>query len=182
MKKLDPFYWYLKMIHTVLIDKLEKEEKSFLEKNVNKHRIIQWLNLVAVVFIYLGLKNTDSSNLTVVINSLIAPVMVMGTAWFAISFGAVPARLLNVSMAVTFWMYLSFKLSLTAMFMAIAFGVSPFLWPVLVLIYLAVEFSCTLYDTTDALKAGLDEMILKHSRAALIYYKDHVGIDTDKNE
>jgi hypothetical protein len=130
----------------------------------------------------LALNNTEAGSLNTVITSLIAPVMVMGTAWFAISFGAIPARLLNVSMVITFWMYLAFKLSLTTMFIAIAFIVDPLLWPVLATIYVAIDFSCSLYDTVDALKAGLDEAVLKHSRAALIYYKNKAGINIEEKD
>lgn len=82
-------------------------------------------------------------------------------------------------MEITFRLYLAFKLSLTTMFLAIGI-ISPIpLRPVLIIIYIAVDFSCAQYDTSDGLKAGLDEAILKHSRAALMYYKDQ-GIDIDK--
>lgn len=184
MKKLDPFYWYLRLIHLPVISKkLKDEELVFLHSNLNKHRLIQWVNVIAAVLLILALIDIEPAQMDIVITSLIAPVMVMGTAWFAVSFGSIPVRLVNVSMVITFWMYLAFKVSLTAMFLAIAFVVPPYLWPVLGTIYLAIDFSCALYDSVDALKAGLDEAVLKHSRAALIYYKDRAGINVEeKNE
>ena len=56
--------------------------------------------------------------------------------------------------------------------MVVAIGfVTPWsLWPVLALIYAAVDISCIEYDTTDGLKAGLVDAMLMHSRAALQYY------------
>lgn len=171
MKKIDPFYWYLMAIHRCLLKaKLKMDERAFVDSNINKHRLAQWINLLAIPSIFLSLKAVASDQMSTVIMALLAPVMVMGAAWFGISFGAIPARFIHFSMEITFWMYAAFKLSLTTMFLAIGF-VSPWmLWPVLVFIYLAVDFSCTQYDTADGLKAGLDEAVLKHSRAAVLFY------------
>ena len=48
------------------------------------------------------------------------------------------------------------------------------------MIYISAIISCITYDTADSLKIGLDEFSLKHSRAALRYYKQKEGIDVDK--
>jgi hypothetical protein len=178
-KLLDPFYWYLRIAHRRLFKaELKKEERAFIAKNINKHRLIQWLNLLAAIFVFYTLQAVSPDKIGTVITALIAPVMVMGTAWFAISFGAIPARLIELSLEITFWVYLAFKLSLTVMFLAIGVITPALLWPVLILIYIAIDFSCAQYDTCDGLKAGLDEALLKHSRAAIIYYKDQ-GVDID---
>lgn len=172
MYKIDPFYWYLRGAHRRLIGaQLRKDERAFVEGNIAKHRMVQWLNLAAGVLVFFALRTVSDDKMSTVITALLAPVMVMGTAWFAVSFGAVPARLIDCSMSVTFWMYTAFKVSLTTMFLAIGFITPPPLWPVLLLIYIAVDFSCAQYDTADGLKAGLDEAQLKHSRAALMYYE-----------
>jgi len=151
--------------------RLKEEDQSFVTTNMNKHRLVQWINLVAAVCIFLSLREVPTDQLGLVITALIAPVMVMGAAWFAISFGAIPAHLIECSIEVTFWMYTAFKLSFTTMFLAIGFVTPTTLWPVLVVIYIAVDFSCAQYDTSDGLKAGLDDALLKHSRAALLFYQ-----------
>lgn len=172
MHYLDPFYWYLVLAHRRMLKaELEEGERQFVASNINKHRLVQWVNLVGAVFVFLALRTVAPDQIGTVISALLAPVMVMGAAWFAISFGAVPMKLIDCSMEITFWMYVAFKLSFTTMFLCIGFITPPLLWPVLVIIYVAVDFSCALYDTADGLKAGLDDAMLRHSRAALIYYR-----------
>jgi len=172
MKRIDPFYWYLLHIHSTFTKaNLEDAERSFVEVNINKHRKVQWVNLGASIMVFCSLQSVSSTDMSTVITALLAPVMVMGAAWFAVSFGAIPGKLIECSLSVTFWMYVAFKTSLSAMFLAIGFITPWMLWPVLCLIYLAVDFSCTQYDTADGLKAGLDEALLKHSRAAWLFYK-----------
>ncbi len=171
MKKLDPFYWYMILAHRQLLKAhLHAEEKIFVFTNINKHRTAQWINLFAAVIIFFALRSVPRADMGSVISALLAPVMVMGGAWFSLSFGAIPARLIDCSMSVTLWMYTGFKVSLTTMFLALGFITPPLLWIVFAVIYLAMDLSSTVYDTADGLKAGLDEAVLKHSRAALIYY------------
>jgi hypothetical protein len=182
MWRIDPFYWYLRASHRTLFSAvLKPEELSFVKLNLVKHRRVQWINLISSVLIFFGLRDVPTEQIGAVITALLAPVMVMGAAWFAVSFGAIPARLIKTSMVVTFWMYVAFKVSLSTMFIAIGFVTPPAIWPVLSLIYLAVDFSCAQYDTADGLKAGLDEAVLNHSRAALLYYQQQ-GITLDNNE
>ncbi|OGH66497.1 MAG: hypothetical protein A3J66_04440 [Candidatus Magasanikbacteria bacterium RIFCSPHIGHO2_02_FULL_47_14] len=50
-------------------------------------------------------------------------------------------------------------------------SVTPFTtWPVWTIILVGTFWACEQYDTTDGLKAGLDDAQLKHSRAALRFY------------
>ena len=42
--------------------------------------------------------------------------------------------------------------------------------------------SCIQYDCTDALKVGLDDALLKHSRAAIRYYQEREGISVDESK
>ena len=170
MKYLDPFYWYMRLVHIQFLSRTDKTEKSFVESNITKHRLTQWINVVCIPFTFYSLKTVPEEQMSTLIFALLGTVAVMGTAWFQVSFGSIPAKLIMCSMSVTFFMYTAFKVSLTAMFLAIGFITSPTLWPVISLIYLCVELSCVQYDTADGLKAGLDEALLKHSRAALIYY------------
>jgi len=114
----------------------------------------------------------------VLITALIAPIMITGVAWFSISFGGIPQKLMSVAMSITFWMFVAFQISLSAMLIVLCFALPIIIWPVLFLIYVSVTISCILYDTSDGLKAGLDDALLKHSRAALTWYKQ-MGIKTE---
>jgi hypothetical protein len=155
---------------------LEENERLFVGANVDKHRLVQWINFLSSILVFFALQKVSQGDMGTVISALLAPVMVMGGAWFAVSFGAIPSKLIECSMSVTFWMYTAFKVSLSTMLLAISFITPWMLWPVLGLIYVAVDFSCIQYDTADGLKAGLDDALLKHSRAALLFYKRQ-GID-----
>lgn len=164
--------WILRLIlRRFLVADLKPEEQAFVADNIRKHALVLWINVAGAVLIYLGLRDAAPDVIATVITSLIAPVMVLGGAWFAISFGGVPGHLIAIAMSITLWMFLSFLLSLTAMFLSVGFVTSPYLWPVLALIYIGTIVGCIQYDTADGLKAGLDEMVLRHSRAALRYYE-----------
>jgi len=169
---MDPIVMFLKFIlRGFLKAQLEEDEMAFVGDNIRKHRIALWVNVAASVFVYLGLRDTPSESIATVIASLLAPVMVLGGAWFAISFAGVPKRLLDVAMVTTLWMFIAFIVSLTAMFISVGFVTSPFLWPVLGLVYLGVIVGCVQYDTADGLKAGLNEAQLKHATLAIEDYE-----------
>lgn len=168
---MDPIYFLLKIIlRNFFTSDLREEERLFVEENLRKHRKILWLNICAAILIVFGLRVLPFEKTGLVVSSLIAPVMVLGTAWFTISFGGIPQKLIAVAMTVTYWLFAAFSISLSAMFLAVGFVVSPYFWPVLIFIYLATLTACIQYDTADGLKVGLDEALLKHSRAAIRYY------------
>ncbi len=178
--KIDPTYWTLRLILRGFINaELRPEEYAFVELNLRKHRAALWVNVLASVFVFLSLRQTPPAVIGVVITSLFAPVMVLGGAWFAISFGGVPKRLINTAMITTLLMFIAFSVSLSAMFIAVGCVVSPYLWPVLALIYACALASCIQYDTADGLKAGLDEARYRTSLAALLCLKGK-GIDPDE--
>ena len=179
MKKIDPILWFLNLIlRDFLTAELKSHEKDFVQGNILKHRKVLWINFIIVGFVFLGLRRTPTEGINTVVSSLLAPVMVLGGAWFAISFGGVPQAFLGVAMKTTFWMFLCFTSSLTTMFIAVMFVTSPFIWPVLVLIYIGTFIGCIQYDTADGLKVGLDEWNLRHSRAAVKHYKKEGIEDT----
>lgn len=149
---------------------LSVEEKLFLKENAEKHRKVLWLNICAAALIPIGLSSGSDRDIGVIVSALIAPVMVLGTAWFAISFGGIPQKMITIAMSITFWVFSAFTISFTAMFLAVAHTVAPVIWPVLAFIYAGTLVACIQYDTADGLKAGLDDALLKHSRAALRYY------------
>lgn len=180
MRYVDPFYWFLRFVLSFFFKAdLSKDDKSFVESNGWKHRKILWLNALAGCLSWYGIAQVSPTNLGTLATGLVAPVMVMGGAWFAISFGGIPARLIDIAMTITFWLFLAFTLSLTVMMLMIMSITPLIIWPVLGTIHLGAIISCVQYDTTDGLKAGLDEAVLNHSRAALMHYKSE-GIDPDK--
>lgn len=173
MKSIDPLVLLLRylVLNKFYKTNLAPEERNFLEDNIDKHRKVLWINFLGILIIVIALLNSSSETIIALISALIAPAMLTGTAWFAVSFGGVPAKLITVAMSVTFWMFVAFTLSLSAMFVGVAFISPLILIPLLVVIYIGIIISCIQYDCADGLKAGLDEALLNHSRAALIYYK-----------
>lgn len=169
---MDPIVLFLKLIlRDFLKAELKTNEREFVKDNILKHRKVLWINIVVVGFVCLGLRRTPPDGISTVVSSLLAPVMVLGGAWFAISFGGVPQAFLNVAMTTTFWMFVSFTSALSTMFVSVMFVTSSFIWPVLFLIYLGTIIGCIQYDTADGLKVGLDEWNLRHSRAAVKHYQ-----------
>lgn len=179
MKKIDPFYWFLRgILGKFLKSELKNEEVQFVHSNINKHRKVLWTNFVCIILVFLALRETKPSDAGTLITCLIAPVMVTGGAWFAVSFGGIPQKLVSVAMTITLWMFLAFTVSLSTMFLAVCYILPFYSWPVLALVYIGIIISCILYDTCDGLKAGLDEAQFKHSRAALLFYKkDGIRVD-----
>ncbi len=180
MRKIDPFYYLLRFILRSFSKKeLTPTDEQAILDNIDKHRKVQWVNLFFSGLVIFGLFQTNNEQIGNLINVLIAPVMVMGGAWFGISFGGIPEKMLDVALETTFWMFCAFLISLSTMFIAIFFITPLMLWPVFGMIYLSAVVSCIIYDTADSLKIGLDEYALRHSRAALRYYKQKEGISED---
>lgn len=172
LTQIDPIVGLVKLIlRGFLKAELGDDELAFVDDNIQKHRRALWINIAASVLVFLGLLTTPAEAIQIVITSLLAPVMILGVAWFAISFGGVPKKLISVAMSTTLWMFIAFVVSLSAMFIAVGFVTSPLLWPVLGIIYLGVVVGCIQYDTADGLKAGLDEAQLTHSRYAVKFYE-----------
>ena len=183
LNKIDPIHLWLEkvVLRQFYKTNLSAEERSFIQDNTQKNRRALWLNVAAAVLIYIGLNQVDGDALRSIITALLAPVMVMGAAWFAISFGGIPAKLINAAMSITFWMFTAFSVSFTAMCVAICM-ISPWpIWIVVVVIYYGTISACLQYDTADGLKAGLDDTVLKHSRAALRFYRNQ-GISIDEQD
>ncbi len=175
LNKIDPIYQIIKRIICFRFFNakgLPNFALEFLNGNVGKHRFIIWLNIIATMFIYIGLNTTPTEQIPIIIGALLAPAMVTGGAWFAVSFGGIPEYLLKSAVDITFWMFLSFTLSMRTMITATMFITPYILWPILIIIELGVLIACIMYDNADGLKIGLDDTLLKHSRAAIQYYKD----------
>lgn len=181
LTQIDPCYLVVKLIlRPFNTGNLAEPEAAFVAENARKHANVLWLNLVAIVLVAFGLGNASDEAIGQIINALIAPVMVMGAAWFGISFGGVPRQLMNIAMLITFWMFTAFSISLTTMFVAVVYSVHPIMWPVFIIVYVGALTSCILYDTTDGLKVGLDEAVLLHSRYGIAHYRKE-GVNLDES-
>lgn len=179
VKYFDPFHWYLYFAHKkFFLSNPTQSEINFAERNIVKHRLIQWINIIAIILIYLGFRKITEDQIGIVVTSLIAPVMLLGGAWFSITFGAVPAKFFEFTLGITSWMYAAFKVALSMMFFSIAYITTWPIWILLLFIYIAIDYASIPYDTADALKSGLDEASFKHSKAAVLYYNSQ-GIDIE---
>lgn len=171
INKIDPVFQFVILIcRRFFKSGLLDWEYDFVMDNVNKHRKVLWLNIISVGFVLWGLVIIEPKEISTIIGALLAPAMVTGGAWFGITFGGIPKKLLDSAVDITFWMFLAFTLSLTTMVVSMIFITPWMLWPVFIFIELGVIISCIMYDNADGLKIGLDDTLLKHSRAALLSF------------
>lgn len=179
---LDPMFWVAFLFSAFLLKRkygLNRTEIAFIMDNVSKHRFVLWVNAIGGMLFYYGLKDSNIGQLGSLISILIAPAFISGSAWFAITFGGVSQKLLDIALLVTLWMFSAFSLSLTAMSIA-AYFISNGNWlvlSVLIFINIGVIYSAILYDHVDGLKVGLDEALKNHSLAQLRYLKKHFNIE-----
>lgn len=172
MHRIDPFYFLLRysVLAAFFRADLTPDETAFVRDNLNKHRKAWWIAALSTIPLVSGIWGLDQAARIGLLTGLLGPVVVLGGAWFAVSFGGVPVKLLTVAMNITFWMYVAFKTAFVTMYLALL-SVTPFTtWPVWTIILVSTFWACEQYDTTDGLKAGLDDAVLKHSRAALRFY------------
>ncbi len=80
-------------------------------------------------------------------------------------------------------MFTAFLVSLAAMMEAVSM-ITPWpIWPALFIIFYGAMNACIKYDTADGLKAGLDDALLKQSRAAILFYlKEGVKLPDDDGD
>ena len=183
--KLDPLYWLsILFSYSLLTDKyqLRQDELVFIFRNISKHRLVLWVNLIGGVTIFYGLSNSNKSNLDSIISLLIAPSFITGGAWFAVTFGGVPQKLLDAAMVITFWMFSAFTLSLTTMTICAYYliGGNIAVLTILLIINFAVIIAATLYDSIDGLRIGLDESLKANSLATLRFLKKYYDITPPK--
>lgn len=170
INRIDPLFLIIKNLicHKFFKVELLEWEYDFVMENVNKHRKVLWLNIISISFILMGLKELTSAEIPTIIGALLAPAMVTGGAWFGITFGGIPQKLLDTAVDITFWMFLAFTLSLSTMVVAMCYITPWILWPLFSIIEIGVIIACIMYDNADGLKLGLDDTLLKHSRGALL--------------
>lgn len=165
------------------IVKLAKpEDRVLVDTNTLKHMKVMGLMLLLApfaLFVKLAPLFTNNPLVTKLIGTIDATnftsiIMVTGTAWFMVSFGAIPKYLEDVAMEVTFWMFSAFVLSSEWLVIGMAID-SPVSAPFLFLIYWGLYNCAVQYDTMDALKAGLDEAQLRFARLGRAVFMRQVG-------
>src|SRR3990167_9864584 len=153
MRRIDPFYFLLRysVLRGLFLAKLTPDERAFVDDNLNKHRKAWWIAALCTFPLVSGIWGLDQAARIGLLTGLLGPVVVLGGAWFAVSFGGVPVKLLAVAMTITFWMYVAFKTAFVTMYLALL-SVTPFTpWPVLPIILVGTFWACEQYDTTDGL-------------------------------
>jgi hypothetical protein len=151
-------------------------DADFLLDNLQKHRLVLWLNLLLAVYLLLveASSKLGGPAATALAIGLLAPAIVSGAAWYTVTFGGIPEKFLSGSFTLTACLFLAFTLTMTLLMGTL---MTLTTWPVavfiLVPIYLALYLAGILHDNLDGLKIGLDTSQLKFSRAALRYYQKH---------
>ena len=144
------------------------EEKAILFDNTWKHvkiAIVGLIFLPYLVFVSLGIEN-----ILLVLTGLLGVIMVFGSAWFVITFGAVPARLMRMAINLSFWMFLAFVLSLEATAVVLCIAL-PLLTPVLAVVFFGAYIASVKYDTADSLKLGLEPAQFQLARYGTKYFR-----------
>ncbi|MCX6714311.1 MAG: hypothetical protein NTX72_00670 [Candidatus Uhrbacteria bacterium] len=175
---LDPIYWFAYMLSASILDfPLRESEIEFVHDNIIKHRKVLWCNLIMAMLVAKGLTGLSIVQVDTLIGSLVAPAFITGGAWFAITFGGVPKRLLPLAIDITFWMFAAFTVSLTTMFVGLCFVLPPLVLVVFGFILFAILVSAVRYDNVDGLKIGLDEALLMHSLTHINYLSEKQGAE-----
>ena len=151
-------------------EKITKEQwDDIVEVNVRKHTKIFALSLLTLIYTYCMVSFFYVSQIDTVITSLLGVLFVSGGAWFAISFGTVPERLIDFAMEITSFLFASFSVSLAAVF-AVTIVAVPLLSPVLFIAFFSVYTASAQYDFVDAMKIGIDEAVFEHAKVGKRYF------------
>ena len=156
------------------LDRADGAESEILLRNMVKHRWVLWINILLVCFLSsYGLDYISKEYKELIISGLLAPAMITGAAWYAVSFGGFGEKYVSIAFRLTFLMFLSFTLSMTLL-TTLLVSITPVVgMAVVVPIYLSLYFASVLYDSLDGLKMGLDTTLLRYLRAALNYYQKY---------
>lgn len=178
---IDPFFWVAYIFSYFLLTpkyELRKNEIAFILDNIDKHRKVLWVNIIGGSMVFHSLSGNSPEQLSALVSVLMAPAFITGGAWFAITFGGVPTKLLDAALVIRLWMFSAFTLSLTTMSIVAYYILDGNILMLIVLLFInfAVIISAILYDNIDGLKVGLDEALKDNSQATLRYLKKHHNI------
>jgi hypothetical protein len=151
------------------LNKLNKDQMEITEMNVKKHTKIFLFSILAMVYTYIVISNYYSNSFGTVMTALFGVLFVSGTAWFAITFGAIPARYKDFAVQTTAYLFASFSFSMAAVFIAASVSL-PLLTPIFFIAFFALYGASVKYDVADGLKIGIEEAHYKHSVTGRIYY------------
>lgn len=169
--ELNVFYriYYKLFLGELDLNKLNTEQKELTIINIKKHTHIFLLMLLTLPYTYYILSNFYVDKIDVVMTALLGALFVSGTAWFAITFGAIPERFMNFAIKTTAYLFTAFAVSLTAVF-AVGLLEVPLISPILFIIFISLYTASVKYDVVDALKIGIDEAIFKHAKVGRVYF------------
>lgn len=167
-RAFDPFYWlsYL-LCWPVLNNEMETSQTNVIELNIEKYRFVLWVNFIFGIIASRGFFVTEKGDITVVLIAITAPTIVLGGAWFSISFGGVPDKLLKAAVSLTKWLFVAFCMCLITAALAITHIASIEISIVFIAVVLIAIFSAITYDNLDSLKIGLDDTLRRQSLTAL---------------
>ena len=147
---------------------LPSDQKEILYENSWKHCKVFIINLIFLP--YLAYFIQSSQDKVLILTGLLGIVVVFGGAWFTVSFGAIPNILSKMATNLTFWMFLSFTLSLEATSIALVY-IFPFLLPLIILVFGGAYLASVKYDAADAMKIGLEPEQYKLARYGSRYFQ-----------
>tara|TARA_Y100000310_G_C20690171_1_gene821678 strand:- start:2208 stop:2741 length:534 start_codon:yes stop_codon:yes gene_type:complete len=165
---LDTLFHYI-FLRKIKIEKLGKEQKEMTILNIKKHVKILFLMIIAMAYCYYIIPKEYPNEISIVLSSLLGVLFVSGTAWYAITFGAIPTRFSDFAVQITAYLFCAFAVSLAAVFSAATIAI-PLLSPVLVVAFYALYAASVQYDIVDALKIGIDEAVLEHAKIGRVYF------------
>jgi hypothetical protein len=165
---LDKVYYKL-FLGRLQLEKLSTEQQEVTEDNIKKHVIIFILMILTAVYSYFIISNYYVEQIDTVLTSLLGVLFISGTAWFAITFGAIPARFMDFAVEITAHLFGALAIALTAVLITSIIAL-PFFTPVLFLAFIALYSASVKYDVADGLKIGIDEAVLEHAKVGRTYF------------
>lgn len=151
------------------LNKLNKEQRELTEKNTAKHAKIFFSMILIMIYTYFIINNYYLNSIGTVMTALLGVLFISGTAWFAVTFGAIPVRFIDFAVQITAWLFGAFAFSMSMVFVAACIAL-PFLTPVFFITFFALYVASVKYDIVDALKLGIDEAVYKHSTVGRTYF------------
>lgn len=176
--KLYSMNWLQKLYNSILfsdihLGELLETQKGMFVANTRKHLKVFVLSVVVAGYVlgveqYLYPNSSDT-----ILNALFGILFISGTAWFAISFGAVPERFGQFAIKITTQLFSAFTISLFSVLVTACLSL-PWLSPVFVLAFLALYCASVRYDIMDGLKLGVDETVFQQAKLGKIYFGQNI--------
>lgn len=148
---------------------LDKDQMELFVLNVKKHRRIFILILFVVPYVYFTISNFYFNQIDTVISSLFGVLLISGTAWYAVTFGAIPVKFMSFAINITAYLFTSLAVSMASVFIAASIA-TPLLSPVMFIAFYTLYVASVQYDVADALKLGIDETIYQHAKVGRLYF------------